>query len=82
MQPALFFEPMPVPRLPGPAVGPKGPKIGKKKRPDSSFILPKVCPISRLYLEGFLPVVLKSRATGSRPPGSPPPPLLEDFRGV
>ena len=31
MHPALFFEPDPVPRLPGPAVGPKGPKFGKKR---------------------------------------------------
>ncbi len=28
--PALFFEPGPFPELPGPAVGPKGPKIGQK----------------------------------------------------
>ncbi len=30
MQPAMFFEPEPVPGLPGPAGGPKGPKIGQK----------------------------------------------------
>ncbi len=28
--PALFFEPEPVPRLPEPALGPEGPKIGQK----------------------------------------------------
>ncbi len=37
MQPALIFEPEPVPRLPGPAVGPKGPKIGQNPGPDLSF---------------------------------------------
>ncbi len=26
----IIFEPEPFPRLPGPAVGPKGPKIGQK----------------------------------------------------
>ncbi len=30
VQPALFFEPGPFPWLPGPAAGPKGPKIGQK----------------------------------------------------
>ncbi len=30
VRPALLFEPGPFPALPGPAVGPKGPKIGQK----------------------------------------------------
>ncbi len=30
-----IFEPEPVPRLPGPAVGPKGPKSVKNPGPDS-----------------------------------------------
>ncbi len=45
MQPALFFEPGPLPRLPGPAVGHKGPKIGQK--PEAGCIIlirPNVCP--------------------------------------
>ncbi len=29
VQPALFFEPAPVPRLPGPAAGLREPKIGQ-----------------------------------------------------
>ncbi len=37
VQPALFSEPEPFPRLPGPAVGPKGPKIGQK--PGARFII-------------------------------------------
>ncbi len=37
VQPALFVEPEPVPRLPEPAVGPKGPKIGQK--PGAKFIV-------------------------------------------
>ena len=32
-----IFEPEPVPRLPGPAVGPEGPKIGQK--PGAGFIV-------------------------------------------
>jgi hypothetical protein len=32
VQPALLFEPEPVPRLPGPAAGRKGPKIGQKPK--------------------------------------------------
>ncbi len=36
-QPALSFEPEPVPRLPGPAVGPKGPKICQK--PGAGFTI-------------------------------------------
>ncbi len=36
MQAALFFEPGLYPRLPGPAGGPKGPKIGQK--PGAGFI--------------------------------------------
>ncbi len=37
VQSALFFEPEPVPSLPGPAVGPKEPKIGQKPR--AGFII-------------------------------------------
>ncbi len=37
VQPALFSEPGPFPRLPEPAVGPKGPKIGHNPGPDLSF---------------------------------------------
>ncbi len=37
VQPALSFEPETVPGLPGPAVGPKGPKIGQK--PEAGFIM-------------------------------------------
>ncbi len=37
VQPALFFEPGPFPELPGPAVGPNGPKIGQK--PGAGFIM-------------------------------------------
>ncbi len=37
VQPALFFEPEPFPRFPGPAVGPKGPNIGQK--PGAGFII-------------------------------------------
>ena len=43
MQPALCFEPGTFPGLPGPAVGPQGPKIGQK--PGAGFIIlssPKV----------------------------------------
>ncbi len=39
-QPALFFEPGPFPGLPGPAVGPKGPKIGLNPGLDLSFYPP------------------------------------------
>ncbi len=45
VQPALLFELEPVPRLPVPAVGPKGPKIGPKTQGRIYHcILPKVCP--------------------------------------
>ncbi len=37
VQTALFFEPELVPRLRGPAVGPKGPEIGQK--PGAGFII-------------------------------------------
>ncbi len=37
VQPAVFLEPGSFPELPGPAVGPKGPKIGQK--PDAGFII-------------------------------------------
>ncbi len=37
MQLALFFEPEPVPGLPGPAVGPKGPQIDQK--PGAGFTI-------------------------------------------
>ncbi len=37
MQPVLCFEPEPVPKLPGPAVGPNGPKICQK--PGAGFII-------------------------------------------
>ncbi len=37
MQPALFCEPGLFPGLPGPAVGPKGPEIGRK--PGAIFII-------------------------------------------
>ena len=36
-EPALCFEPEPVLELPGPAVGPKGPKIGQE--PGAGFII-------------------------------------------
>ncbi len=35
-----FCEPEPVPRLPGPAVGPKGPKSAQNQGPDLSFYPP------------------------------------------
>ncbi len=44
---ALFCEPEPVPRLPGPAAGPKGPKLCQKH--GAGFIIlssHEVCPIS------------------------------------
>ncbi len=41
MQPALLFEPEPVQGLPGPAVGPKGPKYAKNPGPDLSFYPPE-----------------------------------------
>jgi hypothetical protein len=44
MQPALFVEPEPVPRLPGPACAPRGRTSAKNLGSDSQFILPKVCP--------------------------------------
>ncbi len=37
VQPELLFEPGPFPELPGPAVGPKGPKIDQK--PGAGFII-------------------------------------------
>ncbi len=37
VQPSLFFEPRPFPGLPGPAVGPKGPKLDQK--PGAGFII-------------------------------------------
>ncbi len=47
VQPALFFEPGPFPGLPGPAVGPKGPKIIQK--PGAGFIIVSSLRSAQLY---------------------------------
>jgi hypothetical protein len=48
VQLALCFEPRPFPRLPGPAMGPKGAKhLPKTQGRIYHFIVPKVCPVSR-----------------------------------
>ncbi len=56
MQPALFFNPGPFPGLPGPAVGPGGPKIGREIRSRIYLaILPKAFPAGVLFATlGFL----------------------------
>ncbi len=69
MQPALFFEPEPVPRLPGPAVGLRGRKSTKIPRPDLSSYPPQGLPSPRsVHGQGrALPKATAADVAGGRP---------------